>query len=135
VVVSYLLPLALLAAFANVWFLAVAALGVSTLAYLGRRFYRYFIRQRGLWFALRVFPVHYVYHLYNGFSFAVGTSLHLALKWFGIALPGALPLDAWSGNSSPLFPVLARRRALHPRHVAALGAQAASGNARLEPPA
>ena len=114
-----------MASFVNSWFLAVVALGLGTLAYLGRRFYLYFVRQRGMWFALRVFPLHYVYHLYNGFSFVVGTSLHLALKWFGIALPGSLPLDAWSGTEGPVFPVLAPRRPLASR-VAALGARAAS---------
>jgi hypothetical protein len=62
---------------------------------LSPRYYRYFYRQRGLWFVMRVFPVHYLYHLYNGFSFAVGTALFSVTKLTGIRLPGAIPQGPW----------------------------------------
>jgi hypothetical protein len=112
VVLSYLLPMALAASFLSAWFLMLAAAWVSTLAYLGRRFYGYFMRQRGWWFAVRVFPLHYVYHLYNGFSFLTGSSLYLAVKWFNVSLPGALPITPWPPSQfGPELAVLIPRRA------------------------
>lgn len=39
-------------------------------------FYRFFARHKGLWFALRVVPMHWLYFWYCGFSFAVGTLQH-----------------------------------------------------------
>jgi len=127
VVLSYLLPLTIAASLISLWFLVLAAAGVCALVYLGRRFYRYFVRQRGLWFAIRVFPLHYVYHLYNGFSFMAGTSLHLTLKWFGVALPGALPLKPWSGPTVvPEFAALSPRAVRSARPVAMLVSSATS---------
>jgi glycosyltransferase involved in cell wall biosynthesis len=36
-------------------------------------FYRFFARRSGVWFAIRVLPLHWLYFLYCGFSFAWGT--------------------------------------------------------------
>ena len=55
----------------------------------------------GFWFVARVIPLHYLYHLYNGFSFAVGTALYTFTRWTGIRLPGALPLESWRGSQTP----------------------------------
>lgn len=63
---------------------------------MSRRYYEYFYRQRGLWFVVRVFPLHYLYHVYNGFSFATGTLLYTVKRWTRIGVPGALPIEAWS---------------------------------------
>lgn len=38
--------------------------------------YRFFWRRKGMWFALRVIPMHWLYLLYCGFSFAGGVVLH-----------------------------------------------------------
>ncbi|MGQ0733984.1 MAG: glycosyltransferase family 2 protein [Acidobacteriota bacterium] len=66
----------------------------ALLAYLGRDYYRFFWRRRGFGFALRVFPLHFLYHLYNGVSFVAGTILFLAVRHFDVRLPGALPAQA-----------------------------------------
>lgn len=67
----------------------------AALVLLSHRYYRFFFERRGLWFVLRVFPVHYLYHLYNGFSFLTGTALFAVHRSIGIALPGALPIEPW----------------------------------------
>jgi GT2 family glycosyltransferase len=64
------------------------------LAVLGSDYYRFFWQKRGAAFALRVFPVHVLYHLYNGMSFVVGTILFVATMCFAESLPGALPAEA-----------------------------------------
>ena len=56
---------------------------------------RWFARQRGLWFAVRVVPAHILHHLCNGVSFVVGTALFLAGR-AGIVLPGAIPPAFWT---------------------------------------
>jgi hypothetical protein len=43
-----------------------------------------------------VFPLHVLYHLYNGVSFVAGTALFLAARRFGVSFPGALPPHALS---------------------------------------
>lgn len=43
--------------------------------------YRFFYQQRGLWFAIRVIPWHWLYFLYGGLAFAIGTvRYHLYTK-------------------------------------------------------
>lgn len=86
--------------------LLVPAFGaIVALIALGRRFYGYFLRQRGLWFTTRVFPLHVLYHLYNGLSFSLGTLLFLARRELDLELPGSLPLSRWE-------PVAAMRASL-----------------------
>ena len=79
--------------------LAVPVL-IATLVVLSHRYYRFFYRRRGLWFVTRVFPLHYLYHLYNGFSFVVGTILYALGRWSRITVPGAIPLEAWAAIES-----------------------------------
>jgi glycosyltransferase involved in cell wall biosynthesis len=81
--------------------LAVTAwAGVATMAMLAALvalnspYYRWFARQRGWLFALRVVPLHFVHHLCNGVSFLIGTIVYMARR-AGITLPGALPAEAW----------------------------------------
>jgi glycosyltransferase involved in cell wall biosynthesis len=71
----------------------------AALVLLSPRYYRFFYRQRGLWFVMRVFPLHYLYHLYNGLSFGVGTLLFTVTRVTGHRLPGALPVDTWGGTA------------------------------------
>jgi glycosyltransferase involved in cell wall biosynthesis len=68
---------------------------IGALVGMSRQYYRYFYQRRGLWFVTRVLPLHYVYHLYNGLSFAVGTALFSASRWTRIKVPGALPVTPW----------------------------------------
>jgi glycosyltransferase involved in cell wall biosynthesis len=68
---------------------------IAALVGLSRNYYTFFYRQRGLWFVVRVLPVHYLYHLYNGLSFAIGSALFGASRWTRFRMPGALPADLW----------------------------------------
>jgi GT2 family glycosyltransferase len=76
-------------------FLVIGLAALGAIVFLGRDYYSHFYRQRGLWFAVRVVPLHFLYHLYNGVAFAVGSALFFANRRVGIHLPGALPRDAW----------------------------------------
>ncbi len=98
---------------------------IATLIVLSRRYYRYFYRQRGLWFVVRVFPLHYLYHVYNGLSFSIGTALYTTSRWTKREIPGALPLDPWGGveqvhvdEALPQFRPTASARAAVDRHIA-----------------
>jgi hypothetical protein len=82
-------------AFWRAWAAVVAALLLAALVGINFRYYRWFARQRGILFALRVVPVHLLHHLCNGVSFVVGTALHVAGR-FGAHLPGALPTRVWA---------------------------------------
>ena len=97
VVLSYLVLFALgltVVDWRFVW--AVPLLGAA-IVLLCPDYYRYFYRQRGIWFVMRVVPLHYLYHLCNGLSFAVGTALYTCTRWTGVQLPWALPLAPWHG--------------------------------------
>lgn len=85
----------------------LAALPVLALLYiLNRRFYLFFVRTKGLAFALRLMPLHYLYHLYNGISFAVGTCIYIAARVHGGRIPGALPFTAWTGPGTDTWDML-----------------------------
>lgn len=71
--------------------LPAAALAAALIAYWGRDYYRFFGTERGWRFAAAVFPLHILYHLYNGVSFAAGTMLFFAARRFDLRLPGSLP--------------------------------------------
>lgn len=82
--------------------LLVGLLPIGAALYaLNWRFYRFFARRRGLGFALRVVPLHLLYHLYNGVSFVVGSTIFLAHSRAGVKLSGALPLEPWSSAEHP----------------------------------
>ena len=51
-------------------------LAIALLLYLNWDVYRFFYQKRGLVFALKVIPVHWLYYFYGGFSFALGTLAH-----------------------------------------------------------
>ena len=80
------------------WALAAAVALVAALVVLNAGYYRWFARERGVWFAARVVAVHFVHHLCNGVSFVVGTVLHLASR-AGLRLPGALPDTRWTAGA------------------------------------
>jgi hypothetical protein len=72
----------------------VAGLLLAAVIGLNLPYYRWFARTRGLWFAIRVIPMHLVHHFCNGISFVIGTALHVAARC-GVTLPGALPTQIW----------------------------------------
>jgi glycosyltransferase involved in cell wall biosynthesis len=67
-----LLPLAILWPFAGV----IAGLSALWVSVLNLDFYSYFLRHRGLWFALRVLPLHWLYFWYCGISAVIGSLLY-----------------------------------------------------------
>jgi len=98
VVLAYLVLLGTALGFVDRrWLLTIPVL-IAGLLVTSFGYYRYFYRERGLWFALRVFPLHYLCHLYNGLSFAVGTTLYALSRWARMRLPGAVPVDAWNAT-------------------------------------
>jgi glycosyltransferase involved in cell wall biosynthesis len=54
----------------------VAAAMAIVVTLINLDFYRFYVRRRGWWFALRVVPMHWLYFLYCGFSAAWGLTLH-----------------------------------------------------------
>jgi len=99
VLVYALLPLLVLATIAPVWS-AAAGLVLLALLVLNRRYYAFFVRRRGLWFACRVFPLHLLHHLCNGLSFAIGSAIFYSATRIGVALPGAVPLSRWRSTKT-----------------------------------
>jgi cellulose synthase/poly-beta-1,6-N-acetylglucosamine synthase-like glycosyltransferase len=55
---------------------AIAALSALSVTLLNLDFYRYFLIRRGLWFTLRVLPLHWLYFWYCGVSVVIGTLLY-----------------------------------------------------------
>jgi GT2 family glycosyltransferase len=119
VVLAYAaLALPMLALFEPLLLIGVPIL-IGTLVLLSGRYYRYFYRQRGMWFALRVLPLHYLYHLYNGLSFATGTLLYHISRWTPLKLPGALPLVIWGTRDLRHVEPADAVRSAAPAHAAA----------------
>jgi glycosyltransferase involved in cell wall biosynthesis len=52
---------------------------LAAIAVINHRLHRFFLRERGFWFALAVFPVHLLYYVLNGISVAFGMFLHQTL--------------------------------------------------------
>lgn len=59
------------------WVVAITATAAVTI--LNLDLYKYFAYRRGLWFMLRVLPMHWLYFVYCGFSAIAGTLLHYAV--------------------------------------------------------
>jgi GT2 family glycosyltransferase len=93
VVLSYLFVASLALSFWSHAALWASACCLAGLVLLNARYYRWFVRERGVWFALRVIPAHLIHHLCNGVSFVAGVLLYRAAR-AGWKLPGALPLVA-----------------------------------------
>ena len=72
----------------SAWLAATVPFGV--LVACNRGLYGFFLRERGLWFTLRVLPVHWLYYGYSALAFAFGAA---AYRWErrrrGVADPGA----------------------------------------------
>jgi len=94
VLACLLVPLLAVAIVAPVWF-AVAGGVLIVLAALNWRYYAFYVRRRGLWFGCRVFPMHVLHHLCNGFSFVLGCTIFYASSRVGVTVPGSVPLSRW----------------------------------------
>jgi len=80
VVSAYLLIVTL---FLAVWWpaaLLIAALLSIALLFLNADLYVYLTHKRGLTFALRAIPWHWLYYLYSGLAFGIGLTQHLLLR-------------------------------------------------------
>lgn len=71
------LPLLLAAVQWPVALMGLAAV-VATVTLLNLDFYRFFATRSGIWFTMRVFPLHWLYFWYCGFCFAYGAVAHYA---------------------------------------------------------
>lgn len=54
------------------------------------RLYRFFLEKRGLRFAVQAIPWHWLYFLYSGAAFAIGTLCHLVERDRGLGKPASL---------------------------------------------
>lgn len=61
--------LSLLASIRRWEFLAAALGSVLIFLIINRQFYSFFLRRKGLWFTLRVFPMHLLYFIYSSAAF------------------------------------------------------------------
>lgn len=64
---------AVVAAFWSSKFLVVVGVLSLLLLILNASVYRFFLQKRGIWFTLQVIPWHWLYFLYSGLAFIVGT--------------------------------------------------------------
>ena len=78
---------AILASRDSVIYLSLAAIGLIVLALLAlnRKFYRFFLAKRGLWFAARAVVAHWFYYLYSGVTFVVTAAMQLVYLTFSSA--------------------------------------------------
>jgi O-antigen/teichoic acid export membrane protein/glycosyltransferase involved in cell wall biosynthesis len=77
-----------------------AGLTVAMLTALNGPHYQFFYEKRGVSFAARAWLMQLLHHLCNGFSFAAGSGLFVIARWFGLRLPGSLPVDAWDATAT-----------------------------------
>ncbi len=73
---------------------------------LNVRLYRFFLEKRGLRFAAQTIPWHWLYFLYSGVAFAIGTVRHLAMRGHGFGRPASpLPPDVHRSESQGEKPI------------------------------
>ena len=77
------------------WLLIAAAIFALALLLVNLNVYRFFYRQRGFLFMLRVIPWHWFYFLYGGAAFAYGT-----LKHYLEQVPLPEPIMVWGTRKS-----------------------------------
>jgi GT2 family glycosyltransferase len=77
VMLSYALLGALIGAFLWLPFLIIAGVSILLLLTLNAPLYRFFVRQRGIPFALQAIPWHWLYYLYSGLALAIGVVCYL----------------------------------------------------------
>lgn len=76
---TYGLLIALIAGWWQGWALAIAAIFGLLLLILNQSVYRFFYQKRGGWFTLGVVFWHWLYFLYGGLAFAIGTGRYYLL--------------------------------------------------------
>jgi len=76
VVATYSLVFCLAVSLLNFWAIIPSLMFAILLLYLNWNVYCFFYQKRGLFFALKVIPAHWLYYFYGGLSFVLGTLLH-----------------------------------------------------------
>jgi glycosyltransferase involved in cell wall biosynthesis len=102
IVLVYLACAALAAAMFDPRAGAAVPLPLAAIVWLNARYYRFFHRQRGPWFAARAYGMHALHRLCNGVSLACGTALFIVARYLHLQLPGALAIDPWPAGDAPL---------------------------------
>jgi glycosyltransferase involved in cell wall biosynthesis len=78
--VSVILTYGLVSSLVGAWWLpgslAIAGVMIVLLLVLNLPLYDFFQNKRGLWFAIRVIPWHWLYYFYSGLAFAIGIVRH-----------------------------------------------------------
>src|SRR5581483_9560854 len=74
----------------------IALLPALAVAAVNHRFYGFLIARRGLWFAVRALPVHFLYFLYSGVAFGLGLAGHLVASFRGTPVPAIKSSVEWS---------------------------------------
>ncbi|MGI8495718.1 MAG: glycosyltransferase [Pyrinomonadaceae bacterium] len=72
--------LSLIVVFWNILFLIAALVSLTGLLFINREFYAFFLRRKGLFFTIRVFPMHLLYFCYSSAAFIY--------SWINIKLLG-----------------------------------------------
>ncbi|MCO6452096.1 MAG: glycosyltransferase [Caldilineales bacterium] len=72
VVTLWLLALSLILSLWNPWLLLISLIGAAMLLRLNWSLYHWFAEKRGIWFAARVVPWHWLYYGYNAIAFGLG---------------------------------------------------------------
>jgi hypothetical protein len=67
--------LCLAAAYWQPRLLVVASAAIAATLFLNRKMYAFFLERRGPWFACRAAAMNLLYHVYNAFSFAIGSAV------------------------------------------------------------
>lgn len=65
------------------WWRPALVVGIGmglTLVVINGSVYQFFYQKRGIWFAIRVIPWHWLYFLYGGLAFALGTARYYLLR-------------------------------------------------------
>ncbi|MGE5659204.1 MAG: glycosyltransferase family 2 protein [Actinomycetota bacterium] len=81
-ILAYGVLFALLAAWWWLGWLILGSLMALLLIGLNAPLYRFFQQKKGIVFALRVIPWHWLYYLYSALAFAIGTARHLSDRRF-----------------------------------------------------
>ena len=93
VIATYVLLFSLFASIFNLVAIALSLVLSVLLLYLNWDVYHFFYQKRGFMFALKVVPVHWLYYLYGGLSFGLGTISY----WATSMKQQAVPIRSHSG--------------------------------------
>jgi glycosyltransferase involved in cell wall biosynthesis len=96
IVLTYAVLLAVLGALWWPGTLVLASLLAIPLTALNASLYRFFHRKHGIIFAIKTIPWHWLYYLYSGLAFAIGTARHLLSQKKPWAAKVSLPVSAQS---------------------------------------